>query len=471
MMTFALVLSISFAGLPETKPEQVGFDPNRLALVDQTVGRAIFDGKAARRRGGPGGEAREDRPCPELRPAHRRDDEPGDAEVDDLRPGLAHEADRDGHARHAGGRTRPAPARRPDPQAHAGVRQPRQGVDHRRTVAQAPIGPDGRQSDRRLQGRRGAGVAENRRTRPRGEAGGEVPLQRRGLPGPRAPGRAGVADAFAVLDGPAGDLPAAGDEGHGVHAGRWPAGPRFGTLPAPVRADGEGEGRLAARRRPRPEGEGAGRGRRECGTLRHGRRPRGLRADAPGRRQGARRISDSVALERPEDDRPGRLAAGSASRPGLGHRHPVQLAPGPAFRPEELRPYGVHRHEPLDRPGDRDDRDPPDQPPPSRRQAPVADRPPRRGRHDRRLGNRRHADPRRQTRGQTEAGGIRRRHPSRRLRDRRPLEASIRGIEREARRPRLESHRQGRRTAGRRSTSSSTPRTSSSSPSSARSTG
>ena len=69
----------------------------------------------------------------------------------------------------------------------------------------------------------------------------------------------------------------------------------------------------------------------------------------------------------------------------VGRRHVIQRPKGEPVRPVELRPHRVHRHEPLDRPGDRVVRDPPDQPPPPRRQGGRPDRPPGGGRHAGRL--------------------------------------------------------------------------------------
>ena len=57
-------------------------------------------------------------------------------------------------------------------------------------------------------------------------------------------------------------------------------------------------------RRPRPAVAGPRRRRRARRAVRHGRRPGGLRPDAPRRRQGAGRPADPRAADRPGDDRP-----------------------------------------------------------------------------------------------------------------------------------------------------------------------
>ena len=69
---------------------------------------------------------------------------------------------------------------------------------------------------------------------------------------------------------------------------------------------------------------------------------------------GPERPTRAVAAGRPRDDRRRRDPGGPAPGPGMGRPDRARAPRGGLFGPDQLRPHGVHRHEPLDRPGDRD---------------------------------------------------------------------------------------------------------------------
>ncbi len=144
----------------------------------------------------------------------------------------------------------------------------------------------------------------------------------------------------------------------------------------------------APRRRPRPAVSGAGRGRRPRGAVRHRRRPGGLRADIAQWRSRPERPARPLAAGRPHHDRPRRDPARPASGAGMGRPDRPERPARRAVRSHQLRPHRVHRHEPLDRPGDRDLRHHPDQPAASRRPGPIAHGAAVRGRHAGRGGDR-----------------------------------------------------------------------------------
>ena len=243
----------------------------------------------------------------------------------------------------------------------------RQGRDHDRATAPAPLGPDPRRPDLRL--RRGARgrLAEDRRAVAGGPARRAVHLQRRRVPDPRPAGREGLG-AVARRVRPrrrsstrwGWSTPASGP------VGGPPDEPTPLARVAPTERDGDGQMLRGVVHDPRSRALGGRR--RPRRAVRHGGRPGRLRPDAPRRRQGARRPAGALPADRPGDGRPRLDPRRPASGAGLGRRHLVQRPAGQPVRPDQLRPHRVHRHQPLGRPGDRDVRDPPDQPPPPRRQ-------------------------------------------------------------------------------------------------------
>ncbi|MFO0929462.1 MAG: serine hydrolase domain-containing protein [Gemmataceae bacterium] len=120
-----------------------------------------------------------------------------------------------------------------------------------------------------------------------------------------------------------------------------------------------------------------------CRPVRHGRRPGGLRADAPRRRDLRRADGDEEGNGPPDDGGP--AGAGRAARPRLGRAHGVLREPRPALR--RVRPHRVHRHLAVDRPAEPNRRRI-DQPGPSQRQGRGVSSPARTHRHACRRGDR-----------------------------------------------------------------------------------
>ena len=130
-----------------------------------------------------------------------------------------------------------------------------------------------------------------------------------------------------------------------------------------------------------PRARALGGRRRPRRTCSHGRRSGDLRPDALERGRRAQRPPGPLAAGGAGDDRRRGDTRGPAPGAGLGRADQLQLAARGPLRRHQLRPYRLHRHQPLDRPRDRDIRRHPDQPPASRRPCSVPDLASHRGRH------------------------------------------------------------------------------------------
>ncbi len=300
-----------------------------------------------------------------------------------LRHGQPDQAGGDGDLGHGPARTGQVPPGGSGGQLPARDEGERQGRDHHRATAPAPLGPDPRRPDLRLCRGAGGRLAEDRRARaPRRRPGerfiySDVGFLVLGRLVEKVSGqsldefaRAAIFDPLGMVDTgfrPVGGLP---DE------------------PTPVAriAPTEREGSRMLRgvvHDPRSRALG--------GVAGHA----GLFGTADdlavfaqmlldgGKGLDGKRVLSPLTVRAMVD--PGSTPEGQ--RRGLGWDVETSYSGprGAPVRPDQLRPHRVHRDEPLGRPRDRDLRHPPDQPPPPRRQGGQPRRLAGRGRHAGRL--------------------------------------------------------------------------------------